>query len=313
MRIEQLQAFVEIASSKSINIAADNLYITQPSLSRSLKLLEEELQLTLFERSSDGARLTAAGKTLLPAAQEILHHLDCFKQQASILHHAQELPEQNTLRIRTLQTVIDSLLAFAVESMHQTFPATEFVIEIADNAVPHQLPDLTNYDLFIGLNFSHSLDSAIAESGMELLPIFSDSFSVVVNNQHPLARRNMVDVHDLLDYQLIVHNYDFAIDDLCQKFINTQTTDKFLDIILRSNNSHAISKLLLSSDTALITNNILAANDYIPNDKLTVMPLRNFKYHCFCLYRPDAPQLPLIQQLIKILQSTRLKLKLESI
>lgn len=41
MHIEQLQAFVEIASSKSINVAAENLYIAQPSLSRSMKLLEE--------------------------------------------------------------------------------------------------------------------------------------------------------------------------------------------------------------------------------------------------------------------------------
>lgn len=313
MRIEQLQAFVEIASSRSINIAAENLYITQPSLSRSLKLLEEELALTLFERSSDGVRLTPAGKTLLPAAQEILHHLDRFKQQASAFHITSDVPEQHKLNICTLHSIIDSLLAFAIEEVHKTFPATEFTIKMPDSAVPYELPDLTDYDLFIGLNFSHSLDEAIANSGLQMLPIFSDSFSVVVNNQHPLARRTMVDVHDLLDYQLIVHNYDFAIDDLCQKFINTQTTGKAMDIILRSNNSHAISKLLLSSDTALITNNILAASDYIPNDKLTVMPLRNFKYHCFCLYRPDTTQLPLIQQVIKILQSTRLKLKLESI
>lgn len=41
MHIEQLQAFVEIASSKSISVAAENLYIAQPSLSRSMKLLEE--------------------------------------------------------------------------------------------------------------------------------------------------------------------------------------------------------------------------------------------------------------------------------
>lgn len=313
MRIEQLQAFVEIASSKSINIAAENLYITQPSLSRSLKLLEEELQLTLFERSSDGVRLTAAGKTLLPAAQEILNHLEHFKQQANTLLTVQEAPSHSTLRICTLHTIIDSLLAFSVESLHQTFPATEFAIEIADNAVPYQLPDISNYDLFIGLNFSHTLDTAIAESGLKLLPIFSDSFSVVVNNLHPLAKRSITDIHDLLDYSLIVHNYDFSIDELYQKFISTQTPGKSMDIILRSNNSHAISNLLLSSNTALITNNILAANDYATNSKLTVIPLRNFKYQCFCLYQPETPQLPLIQQVIKILQNTRLKLKLESI
>ncbi len=81
MRIEQLRSFLEVASSKSISIAAENLYITQPSLSRSLKLLEEELGLDLFIRSSDGVRLTTEGKKLLPIVQNILQQLDNLKQQ----------------------------------------------------------------------------------------------------------------------------------------------------------------------------------------------------------------------------------------
>ena len=86
LRIEQLRSFLEVASSKSISIAAENLYITQPSLSRSLKLLEEELGLDLFIRSSDGVRLTTEGKKLLPIVQNILQQLDNLKQQAILLN-----------------------------------------------------------------------------------------------------------------------------------------------------------------------------------------------------------------------------------
>ena len=90
MRIEQLRSFLEVASSKSISIAAENLYITQPSLSRSLKLLEEELGLDLFIRSSDGVRLTTEGKKLLPIVQNILQQLDNLKQQAILLNSEHE-------------------------------------------------------------------------------------------------------------------------------------------------------------------------------------------------------------------------------
>lgn len=117
MRIEQLEAFVEVASSKSISIAAENLYITQPSLSRSMKLLEDELGLTLFIRSSDGVRLTDSGKSLLPAVQNILSQLDSLKQQALALTEVQKHPIQSQLKIYTLHSVADSILVYAFEEM----------------------------------------------------------------------------------------------------------------------------------------------------------------------------------------------------
>lgn len=105
MHIEQLQAFVEIASSKSISVAAENLYIAQPSLSRSMKLLEEELGLTLLTRSSNGVRLTEAGHTLLPTIQEILHQINTLKQQANALNNSQQAVNQKPFRLCTLQSV----------------------------------------------------------------------------------------------------------------------------------------------------------------------------------------------------------------
>ena len=58
MRLEQLQYLVEISNSKSISIASENLYISQPALSRAVKNLEEELGVTLLFRTVDGVRLT---------------------------------------------------------------------------------------------------------------------------------------------------------------------------------------------------------------------------------------------------------------
>lgn len=310
MRIEQLQSFVEIASSKSISIAAENLYITQPSLSRSMKLLEDELGLILFIRSSDGVRLTESGKSLLPTVQEILQQLDCLKQQADSLNAVQNAPFQNTLSICTLQSVADCVLVFAFEEIQQKLPSTEIIIKIPDNSDPYTLPDLSNYNLFIGQNICNTFDGSIKNSGLQMVSVFIDSFSIIINHHHPLAKRKVVDIDELLDFKLILHNYDFSVEDFYQKVIIPQTKNKTLNIMLRSNNSRVISQLLQSSDTVLITNNILAANDYVPNKNLITIPLKNFRYHCFCLFHPDDPQLPEIYQLIEILQNTRLKLTL---
>lgn len=72
MRLEQLQYFIEIAHTKSISIAAEHLYVTQPALSRAIKALEDELGVILFTRTVEGAFLTKEGETLLPEILEIL-------------------------------------------------------------------------------------------------------------------------------------------------------------------------------------------------------------------------------------------------
>ena len=58
MRIETLQYFIEVAKSKSINAAAEKLYISQPALGIAIKNLEKELGFPLFERSHNGVKLT---------------------------------------------------------------------------------------------------------------------------------------------------------------------------------------------------------------------------------------------------------------
>lgn len=75
MRLEQLSYFIEIARTKSICVAAENLYITQPALSRAIKALKIELCVTLFTRSVESAFLTDHGQTLYREIHDILEHI----------------------------------------------------------------------------------------------------------------------------------------------------------------------------------------------------------------------------------------------
>lgn len=307
MRIEQLSAFVEIASSNSISIAAENLFITQPSLSRSMKLLEEELNLTLFIRSFDGVRLTEEGKALLPTIQNILYQLDSLKQQVHTLNNTSLPAAQEEFKICAMQSVIDSILVFALEEMQRVFPATKFIITVPEHLDPYTLPDLSDTDLFIGLNIGNTFDYAIQTSDLDIETIFYDSFSAVMNKSHPLATRKVVTIEDMAEYDLILHNYDFSIENFYKKII-----DAPLNIILQSNNARIINKMLLSSNAILSTNNIFAANDYAANKHLVVIPEKNYHYHCFCVFKPNTSQQPFIHQLINILQNTRQQLLLNA-
>ncbi|USX53760.1 LysR family transcriptional regulator [Lentzea sp. HUAS12] len=72
MDLRQLRYFVAIAEHGTITAAATSLFITQPSLSQQIRVLERGLGVELLERGRDGIRLTAAGRELLPRARDLI-------------------------------------------------------------------------------------------------------------------------------------------------------------------------------------------------------------------------------------------------
>jgi DNA-binding transcriptional LysR family regulator len=74
--LRRLQYFVAVAEERSFTRAAERLYVTQPSLSVAIRKLEEELRVTLFERSSRHVVLTAAAEALLPKARRVIAAAD---------------------------------------------------------------------------------------------------------------------------------------------------------------------------------------------------------------------------------------------
>lgn len=82
MNERELRAFVTIAETGRMDVAARTLGYSQPALSYQLKRLERELRTRLFERDSLGARLTAEGQSILPSAKAALALLDGIRAVA---------------------------------------------------------------------------------------------------------------------------------------------------------------------------------------------------------------------------------------
>src|SRR5919106_2519262 len=71
MHPDHLESFLAVADVGSVNRAAARLHRSQPNVTRQIRLLERDLDTVLFDRASDGMRLTAAGRALLPVAESI--------------------------------------------------------------------------------------------------------------------------------------------------------------------------------------------------------------------------------------------------
>ena len=85
MELNRLRSFAAVAETGHLTRAAEKLHISQPALSAQIKALEDELDLTLFERTSTGMALTAAGKRLLAEAEKILGAAQTFQAEARAL------------------------------------------------------------------------------------------------------------------------------------------------------------------------------------------------------------------------------------
>lgn len=82
MKIEQIRQVLSIYQSGSINKAAQNLFLSQPYISNSLKSLERELQQKIFIRSYNGIQLTEFGKIFIQNAQGLLKYADQIEYAA---------------------------------------------------------------------------------------------------------------------------------------------------------------------------------------------------------------------------------------
>ena len=119
MEIRQLEYFRKIAQTGSINEAARQLNMSQPPLSYQLKLLEEELDVKLFERSRQGVAMTEAGKLLYQRSEELLQFADSAKLEVTRIGKRQVL--RLGMTSTTVGPILPKIAAFAKKHPEVTF------------------------------------------------------------------------------------------------------------------------------------------------------------------------------------------------
>lgn len=303
MRLEQLQYFLEIAASGSISIAAENLYISQSAMSRSIKGLEDELGVQLFLRAVDGVRLTAAGEKLLPYMREVLGKAQELTQAAlTLAEPAYPKTLSGQLNLCTIPIIADALLLPALEQLYQQFPAVKVNIQLLEDNAPLQLTFPESTDLLLWMNVDHTLDQALAETPLYSEPLFTDGFSVVVANTHKLAAKKMITLEEALTYRIVSHHNGLDPD---RFYAQLAALNKPLEVIAKSNNSRVITQALLKQDAVLISNNQMIRMEYRDHQNLTIIPLKNHKGLYFALYDFQNPYIQVIKAFINSVKIVR--------
>jgi len=125
MELRQLRQLLVLAETLNFHRAAERLHMAQPPLSTSIKKLESELGLLLFERLPSGLQLTAAGQTFLGLARRTLFHADELRRTARELAHG----EQGQLRLGCVGSASHGLLPQILREYRKRFPQVGLSLE----------------------------------------------------------------------------------------------------------------------------------------------------------------------------------------
>ena len=188
MELRHLRYFVAVADALSFTKGAEKLRLTQPSLTRQIKDLEEEIGVRLLDRTKQRVILTEEGKFFLAQAKRIL------AQSAQAVESVQRLSRQETvaLNIGYVANLFYSLLPASLTSFEGLFPNVS--INLFDMTCGDQFRALEEGKIDLGfLGFQ----KPIQERGLESRLIASYKAVAILEKKNPLAKRTTVKLSDL--------------------------------------------------------------------------------------------------------------------
>ena len=197
MTLTQLRYVIEVANSSSMNEAARNLFISQPSLSSSVRDLEEEVGVELFRRTNRGISLTPEGEEFIGYARQVV-------EQYQLIEARYISKEQ----IRKKFSVSMQHYSFAVNAfveMVKQFGMDEYEFAIHETKTYEVIEDVRNFRSEIGILYINGFNRKVLmklfhESGLEFHEILKCGIYVYMWKGHPLADRKLLTLEELADY-----------------------------------------------------------------------------------------------------------------
>lgn len=202
MTILHMKYAVEVAKAGSLNKAAQTLLIAQPNLSRSIKELEGELGITIFDRSARGMRLTPEGEEFIGYAQNILRQLD----QVENMYKKTAVPKQRfSISVPRACYISEAFAQFSRQLSDQS--AELFYKETNSQRT---IRNLLEHDFSLGIiryaqNYDQYFRAMLDEKELHYEMICEFTYQLIMSEEHPLAQKAEITFDDLRPYIEIAH------------------------------------------------------------------------------------------------------------
>ena len=197
MTLTQLRYVITVAEAKSMNEAARQLFISQPSLSAAMKDLEEEIGIEIFRRSNKGIAVTPAGEEFVGYARQVVEQYRLIETKY--------VEKTNIKKKFAVSTQHYTFAVKAFVEMVKQFGMDEYEFAVRETKTYEVIEDVRNFKSEIGILYLNDFNEKVlhklfAEYGLEFHPILDCYIYVYMWKGHPLAGRKKVTLEELEDY-----------------------------------------------------------------------------------------------------------------
>jgi DNA-binding transcriptional LysR family regulator len=192
--LRRLRVLAEVARQSSFSAAADALHLSQSAVSQQVATLEREVGMPLLERTSEGPKLTDAGRTAVSHAEAAIARLDEAEHELAAIAGL----EGGELRIASFPTASAILLTEALAQFSDAHPSVRLSVTEAE---PEQsLPMLRAAEVDVAVVFDYPiLPSKLEDRDVEMELLLTESMYLALPKGHRLADRECVPMTELAD------------------------------------------------------------------------------------------------------------------
>lgn len=292
MTLNQLGYFYQAAVLQHFNQAAEKMNISEPSLSRSIAALEDELGVTLFEKRGRNVILTKAGEIFLEHAMQIL---DDVKRAENKMHHLAtdgghiDIAYVSPLAREYIPRTVRNFLSLE-QNKNITFNFNQDITSVNIEGLKKGA-----YDLIFG---SYSAN----EPNIEFVPIIKQEIVAILPAGHPLSRKEALQAADFADYQVLGYNRHSGLGKYTRSFFKEHgITPNF---ICESPDENGIASLVAQGFGIALVADV----DTIYRDDICIRPLissESFSHTVYMGYMRGKYQLPAVQRFIAFVRNVQ--------
>lgn len=202
MNLLHMKHALEVAKAGSLSKASEVLLIAAPNISRSIKELEADLGITIFDRTQNGMKLTPEGEEFLEFAKSILGQIDHVENYYKKGH-----PKKQTFSI-SVPRASYICEAFAEFSKSLSKDAAEIFYKETNSQ--RTINNMLNHDYKLGIvryaeNYDMYFKTMLEEKGFTYELITEFTYKIIMSKDSPLAKLDTISSDDLVDYIEIAH------------------------------------------------------------------------------------------------------------
>lgn len=186
MTLTQLEYVLAVFERKHFGRAAQACHVTQPTLSMQLQKLEEELQITIFDRSKSPIQVTSEGELVVEQAKRILHE---HKKLYSMVEESKE-EIQGNFRLSVIPTLSPFIIPLFAKNFHEAYPKVN--LQITENKTEDIIRMLKDDEIDAAL-----LVTPLHEKSVEERKLYYEPFYLFVSQNHSFYQKEIVKEDEL--------------------------------------------------------------------------------------------------------------------